>query len=35
MCWRRVGGMVIWIGWGEGGIDDMVDREAGLCIIGV
>ena len=30
VCWRRVGGMVIWIGWGEGGMEDMVDREAKL-----
>ena len=30
VCWRRDGGMVIWIGWGEGGIEDMVDGEAKL-----
>ena len=29
VCWRRVGGMVIWIGLGEGGGEDMVDGEAG------
>ena len=29
VCWRRAGGMVIWIGLGEGGGEDMVDGEAG------
>lgn len=28
VCWRRIGGMVIWIGWGEGGKEDMVDGKA-------
>lgn len=28
VCWRRAGGMVIWIGWGEGGKEDMVDDKA-------
>lgn len=27
VCWRRAGGIVIWIGWGE---EDMVDGEARL-----
>ena len=35
VCWRRVGGMVIWIGWGEGGIEDMVDRKTESSIVGV
>ncbi len=30
VCWRRVGGMVIWIAWGEGGNEDMINGEAGL-----
>ena len=35
VCWRRVGGIVIWIGCGEGGIEDMVDRKTESSIVGV